>query len=162
MNPYPSSVIITVFIMELAPVPKRCCVSFQTQRKVLICPESIQHIHTKTEIGQGDRQHTNKDVGTSIDSWHNSCHFVVKKCKSLVWVSVFYSRSFLPSNSLLSCYGSHTSPHDTQPVIPNTEVTDRIKKGSIRMCALVTYFLGDVPVLLCLYKGLQMPIQQSF
>lgn len=53
MNPYPSSVIITFFIMELAPVPKRCCVSFQTQGKVVICPESIQHIQTKTDVEWG-------------------------------------------------------------------------------------------------------------
>lgn len=78
MNPYPSSVIITFFITELSPVPKRCCVSFQTQTKVVIYSENIQHTYRKTDVGWG-KKHRNKVIRTSTDSWHNSCRFVVKK-----------------------------------------------------------------------------------
>lgn len=113
---------------------KKVLCFFPYMGKVIFCPESIKY--AETDIAWGETQHTDKAVGTSIDSWHNSCYFAVKNVNSPSQSLLFSSPSFLPVNSLLSCY--HTSPPDAWPVIHSAaEVTDRIKEGIIWMHALV-------------------------
>lgn len=131
MNPYPSSVIITFFIMELSPVPKRCCVSFQTQGKVVICPESIQHTQPKTDVGWGKKQ-TNKVIRTSM---------IMTQQLSLCW-----EKKVTPPSQSLPFIHSHASqaipcyrvivftpplPIHSLYSPPDTKVTDRMKKGGL-------------------------------